>query len=93
MVRVNGMESGAVLTNMYPDAIIGRDVLHLMDVPAHESSMWARTIVSRLKTDWHKEFGEVSYAARPGLTAILASVQHKANSSRRLRMRRRMAAS
>ena len=47
MVRVNGKESAALLTNMYPDAVIGREVLHLpIDAPDGESALWETGVLS-----------------------------------------------
>ena len=73
MVRVNGKESAALLTNMYPDASIGRDVLHLhMDAPDSESALWETDDHLDIEADWRQEFGGVMYASQQGLADILA---------------------
>lgn len=73
MVRVNGKESAAVLRNMYPDASIGKNVLHLhMDAPNSESALWETGDHLAIEADWRQEFGGVMYASQQGLADILA---------------------
>lgn len=73
MVRVNGRESAAVLTNIYPDAVTGRAVLHLhIDVPESESILWETGNPLTIEADWRLELGGVVYATHEGLTEILA---------------------
>ena len=73
MVRVNGKESAALLTNMYPDAVIGREVLHLhIDAPDGESALWETGDPLDIEADWRQELGAVMYASQQGMTDILA---------------------
>ncbi len=52
MVRVNGKESAAMLTNMYPDPSIPQ-VLHLhMDAPQSESALWEAEDYLDIEADW-----------------------------------------
>ena len=73
MVRVNGKESAAVLTNIYPDPSIGQNMLHLhMDAPESDSALWETDNHLAIEADWRQEFGDVKYASQPGLADILA---------------------
>jgi hypothetical protein len=73
MVRVNGKASAAVVTNMYPDAWIERNVLHLhIDVPNSESALWETGDYLAIEADWRQELGGVMYASQQGLADILA---------------------